>query len=59
MMGAGQRSEKEADVHMHVVLGGKERTRDEFAALLDASGFVLERIVETTTTNQIVVGRPA
>ena len=42
--GAGQRSEKEADVHMHVVLGGKERTRGEFAQLLDASGFVLERV---------------
>ena len=57
--GVGQRSEKEADVHMHVVLGGKERTRDEFAALLAAAGFALERIIETTTTNQIVVGRPA
>jgi hypothetical protein len=56
--GGGQRAEKEADVHMHVVLGGKERTRVEFASLLTAAGFVLERVVETTTTNQIVVARP-
>jgi O-methyltransferase domain len=56
--GAGQRSDKEADLHMHVVLGGKERTRGEFSALLAAAGLVLERVVETTTTNQIVVGRP-
>jgi hypothetical protein len=57
--GGGQRADKEADVHMHVVLGGKERTRAEFGDLLTAAGFALERVVETTTTNQIVVGRPA
>ena len=56
--GIGQRAEKEADVHMHVVLGGKVRTRAEFAQLLAAAGFVLERVVETTTTDPIVVGRP-
>ena len=56
--GGGQRAEKEADVHMHVVLGGKERSRDEFAQLLAGTGFVLDRVVETTTTNQIVVARP-
>jgi hypothetical protein len=56
--GSGQRADKEADVHMHVVLGGKERTRVEFAQLLAEAGFALERVVETTTTNQIVVGRP-
>jgi hypothetical protein len=56
--GNGQRMDKEGDVHMHVVLGGKVRTRAEFAELLTAAGFVLERVVGTTTTNQIVVGRP-
>lgn len=56
--GDGQRADKEADVHMHVVLGGKERTRIEFAALLAAAGFVLERVIDTETTNQIVVGWP-
>ncbi len=56
--GDGQRAEKEADVHMHVVLGGKERTRAEFEQLFAAAGFALERVVETRTTNQIVVGRP-
>ena len=56
--GTGQRADKEADIHMHVVLGGKERTRAEFARLLAAAGFALERVVETTTTNRIVVGRP-
>ena len=57
--GDEQRADKEADIHIHVVLGGKERTRIEFAQLLAAAGFVLERVVATTTTNQIVVGRPA
>jgi O-methyltransferase domain len=57
-VGSGQRTEKEADVHMHVVLGGKERTRTEFARLLTVACFSLERVVETSTTNQIVVGRP-
>jgi O-methyltransferase domain len=56
--GSGQRADKEADVHMHVVLGGKVRTRTEFARLLEGAGFVLERVVETTITDRIVVGRP-
>ena len=56
--GTGQRADKEADIHMHVVLGGKERTRAEFARLLADAGFALERVLETTTTNRIVVGRP-
>ena len=55
--GQGQRAAKEADIHMHVLLGGKERTREEFTALFAASGFVLTDVVATPTTNQIVVGR--
>jgi hypothetical protein len=43
---------------MHVVLGGKVRTRAEFTQLLAAAGFVLDRVVETSTTDPIIVGRP-
>jgi hypothetical protein len=56
--GDGQRAEKEADVHMHVVLGGKVRTRGEFARLLEAAGFVLERVVVITSADRIIIGRP-
>ncbi len=55
--GPGQRAVKEVDVHMHVLLGGKERSQEEFAALFAASGFSLADIVTTTTTSQIVIGR--
>ena len=56
--GDGQRADKEADVHMHVVLGGRERSRVGFARLLTAADLSLERVVRTTTTNQIVVALP-
>jgi hypothetical protein len=54
--GPGQRAAKEVDVHMHVLLGGKERSGDEFAALFAASGFALADIVATGTTTHIVIG---
>jgi hypothetical protein len=37
------------DLSMLVLLGGRERTRQEFAALLSAAGYQLERIIPTTT----------
>lgn len=35
------------DLNMLVMLGGRERTQDEFRALLDRCGFTLERVVPT------------
>jgi hypothetical protein len=35
------------DVHMLALLGGRQRTRAEYAALLDASGFSLRREIST------------
>jgi SAM-dependent methyltransferase len=35
------------DLHMLVLFGARERTRDEWERLLDRAGFVLERIVPT------------
>lgn len=35
------------DIHMLVLLGGRQRTRHEYAALLDTSGFLLQREIDT------------
>ena len=42
------------DVHMLAVLNGRERTRSEFAALLGASGFTLERVIDTASPRAIL-----
>ncbi len=49
------------DVHMLTLLGGQERTADEFAALLAASGFRLDRVLPTGPKSgvHIHVARPA
>ena len=39
------RDAKFSDLNMLVALGGRERTREEFATLLEASGFQLVRVV--------------
>jgi hypothetical protein len=46
------------DVHMLVLLGGRERTAEQFAGLLDAAGFRLDRIVPTGSVLSIVEGTP-
>jgi hypothetical protein len=38
---------KSLDIHMLALLGGKQRTRREYEALLDRSGFVFEREIDT------------
>ncbi len=38
---------KTLDIHMLTLLGGKQRTRQEYEALLDQSGFHLEREIDT------------
>jgi SAM-dependent methyltransferase len=47
------------DLLMLTVTGGIERTADEFAALLAAADFKLNRIVSTTTEQSIVEAVPA
>jgi hypothetical protein len=49
---------KLADLNMLVTLGGRERTADEFRALLAEGGFRLTRIVETTVPARIIEGVP-
>jgi O-methyltransferase domain/Dimerisation domain len=43
------------DLEMLLVAGGRERTKDEFAALLTNAGLRLERVVETAVSAAIVV----
>ena len=45
-------------IMMHSV-GGRERTRDEFAKIFRAAGFELEDVVPTASHFTIVTGHPA
>ena len=47
--GDGAHPGKILDLQMLVVLGGRERTEDEFRRLLANGGFTLERVVPGTT----------
>jgi hypothetical protein len=42
------------DLHMQVMLGGKERTEDEFRLLLQGAGLKLNRIISTASPMKIV-----
>ena len=46
------------DLHMLVMLGARERTAAEYAALFDASGFALARVVPTPAGPSIVEAIP-
>lgn len=46
------------DLHMLVLLGARERTAAEYAALFDASGFALERVIPTSAGPSIVEAAP-
>jgi hypothetical protein len=48
----------ESDITMMVLLGGKERTRDGFATLLEAAGLTLSNIVYTPTSFSLLIARP-
>jgi hypothetical protein len=48
---------KLSDLNMMVGPGGRERTRDEFAALFAESGFALERVVPTSIGLNVFEGR--
>ena len=47
------------DLTMLGILTGRERSEREFERLLDASGFVLERVHETPAPVSVIEGRPA
>jgi hypothetical protein len=49
----GGRDAKFADLNMLVGLGGRERTREEYAELLQQSGFALRRITDAGTYSVI------
>jgi len=46
------------DLHMLVVHGGQERTKDEFVTLLRGSGYTLQRVVATPTPISIIEALP-
>jgi orsellinic acid C2-O-methyltransferase len=48
-----------SDLNMMVRTGGRERTRGEFATLLAAAGFRLERVVPTAAPVSLVEATPA
>lgn len=50
---------KFADLNMLAVPGGQERTRDEFAALFEASGFRLTKVIDAGPRISIVEGELA
>ena len=47
------------DLNMLVMTGGRERTRSEFGALLDAAGFRLARIVPTIAPQCVIEAVPS
>jgi hypothetical protein len=50
---------KWTDIVMMTGVGGKERTRSDFAELFRTAAFELEEIVPTASMFSIVVGRPS
>lgn len=50
---------KALDLLMLVMEGGKERTKDEYKRLLEASGFRLSRIVPTKSPYSVIEGERA
>jgi ribosomal protein RSM22 (predicted rRNA methylase) len=47
------------DIQMLVVLGGRERTVEEFGALFDRAGLRLTRVIPTGSIYQLIEGVPA
>jgi hypothetical protein len=48
-----------ADMQMMVMLGGRERTLDEFRGLLESAGFQLTRVIPTESPFQLIEAIPA
>lgn len=51
-------SAKQVDLWLMLLIGGRERTADQYADLLAEAGFELERVVGTAHTVSIVQARP-
>jgi len=49
---------KALDILMLVMEGGKERTKDEYRKLLDATGFKMTRIIPTKSPYSLIEGEP-
>ena len=47
------------DMQMLVMLGGRERTLEEFRALLEGAGFQLTRVIPTESPFQLIEAIPA
>ncbi len=47
------------DLHMHVLLGARERTRGQWVRLLTRAGFVIESITPTRSLFSIITAVPA
>jgi hypothetical protein len=47
------------DLNMMVMTGGRERTRGEFAALLNTAGFSLSRIIPTLAPQSVLEAIPS
>jgi hypothetical protein len=56
---AGPHPAKVLDVVMLTLTGGRERTREDYAALFQAGGFRLDKIVPTTGAISVLVGATA
>jgi hypothetical protein len=52
------REGKLMDLNMMVITGGTERTREEFEAIFQASGFRLTRVTQTQTPVGVIEGVP-
>ena len=48
-----------ADMQMMVMLGGRERTLEEFRALLEGASFQLGRVIPTESPFQLIEAIPA
>jgi hypothetical protein len=46
-----------SDLNMLVMPGGRERTKEEYAALFTAAGLALTRVVDTSTRMSVLEGR--
>jgi hypothetical protein len=50
---------KMLDIHMLTLLGGRQRTRQEYAALFHSAGFAYQREIDTGTDISILEAVPA
>ncbi len=57
--GGGPDFAKNLDLDMLLFVGGRERTEEEYAALLGRAGFALTRVVPTISPISLVEARPA